>query len=296
MGIKSLVDVWSLSKELAEIKRMLPEIKPIFEYFDKSENPRESLEKILDAVKRNPVTDDLLKISQTYNMIVRAEENAKKNGWNYACLECIKEMDVKVKLIGEENIPKGPALYVSNHPYGLLDSVILIWGLGSLLNKKGEKLKIIAMNQLKFIKGIEEILTFIHSTTSSSNINSLRNSLKYLENGGNLAVYPSGTISGPGLKEYPWKNEIARFIPYSSYVVPMWFSGPNHEGIYNLFARHKKTEKLRRIFSIRDAWNKKGKTIILNIGEPISSEELMKIKDNEEKVLYLRRYAEYLKF
>ncbi len=296
MGIKSLTDIWSLSKELAEIRRMLPEIKPIFEYFDKSENPKISLEKILEAVKANPVTDDLLKISKTYYMILRAEENAEKKGWNYACLQSIKEMGVRVELIGKENIPfKGPALYVSNHPYGLLDSTVLIGSLGSLLKEKGEKLKVIAMNQLRFIKGLEEILTFVHSTTSSSNLSSLRDSLRYLENGGNLAIYPSGSMSGPGLKEYPWKNKMARFILYSSYVVPMWFSGPNHEGLYNLLARHEKTEKFRRVVSLRGAWNKRGKTIILNIGKPIYSDELMKIKDSKDRIQYLRECAETLK-
>lgn len=296
MGIKSLAEIRHLFKELAEFKKKAPEIKSLFEYFDKSENPKESLEKILEAVKRNPVTDDLLKISQTYNMVLRAEKNACEKGWNYACLESVKEMGVKIEIMGEENIPlKGPTLYVSNHPYGLLDSAVLIGGLGSLLEKKGEKMKVIGMNQLKFIKGIEEVIHFVHSTTSGSNLSSLRDSLKYMNEGGNLAIYPSGIMSGPKLKEYPWKNEIAPFISHSSYVVPIWTSGPNHEGLYNLFARFKKTEKLRRVLSFREAWNKQGKKIILNIGKPIPSECLMNIKEGKERIDYLRRCAENLK-
>jgi len=296
MGIKSLTDIWNLFWELAEIRKMIPEIKPIFEYFDKSEDPRISLEKILEAVKRNPVTDDLLKISKTYEMILRAEKNAVKKGWNYACLESIKEMGVKVELIGEKNIPlKGPTLYVSNHPYGLLDGAILIGSLGSLLKERGEKMKVIGMNQLKFIKGIEEILHFVHATTSSSNLSSLRDAIRYIEEGGNLAIYPSGSMSKPRLKEYPWNNGIFPFISHSSYVVPMWFSGPDHEKIYNFLARHEKTENLRRIFSFRESWNKKGKTITLNIGNSIPSEELVKIKDSKERIQYLRECAETLK-
>ncbi|MFH1503216.1 MAG: 1-acyl-sn-glycerol-3-phosphate acyltransferase [Candidatus Diapherotrites archaeon] len=296
MGIKSPADIWNLFKELSNLKKMIPEIKPVFEHFDKSENPKESLEKVLQATKRNPVIDDLLKVSQTYNMIKRAEKNAEERGWNYACLESIKEMGVKVDLIGEKNVPdKGPTLYVSNHPYGLLDSAVLIGSLGSILKEKGKKIKVIAMNQLKFIKGIEEILHFVHATTSSSNLSSLRDSLRYIEVGGNLAIYPSGTMSGPKLKEYPWENGIAPFISHSSYIVPMWFSGPDHEKIYNFLGRHKKTEKLRRIFSFREAWNKQGKTIVLNIGKPISSEELLKIKDGKERIHYLRECAEDLK-
>jgi putative hemolysin len=297
MGIRSLGDIFDLFRELKDIRKMISEIKPVFEDFDKSHNPKDSLEKVLKAAKNNPVIDDLLKVSKTYDMILRAEKNAEEKGWNYACLESIKEMGVNVELIGKENIPnKGPALYVSNHPYGLLDSAILFGSLGSLLKEKGEKIKVIAMNQLKFIKGIEEILLFVHSTSSGSNLSSLRDSLRYIDEGGNLAIYPSERgMSGPRLREYPWRNGISPFISHSSYVVPMWFSGPDHEKVYNLLAKNKKTEKLRRAFSFREAWIKKGKTITLNIGEPIPSEKLMNIKDSKERVQYLRKKAEDLK-
>ena len=156
-------------------------------------------------------------------------------------------------------------------------------------------MKLIGMNQLRFIRGIEEIIHFVHSTTSSSNLSSLRDSLKYLNKGGNLAIYPSGTMSGSGLKEYPWKNGINNFILHSSYVVPMWFSGPNHEGIYNILARYESTKNLRRVFSLRETWIKRGKTITLNIGEPITSEKLINIKDTKDRMRYLRNAAEVLK-
>jgi 1-acyl-sn-glycerol-3-phosphate acyltransferase len=297
MIINSFKDLYDLSGEISYFKRELPKIKVLFEDFDSSENPKESLEKIISAAKLNPLTDDFLKISKTYDMILRAEENAEKEGWSYACLEAVKEMGVNVKVKSKENIPcDHSALYVTNHPYGLLDSAALLGNLGSILNKNGKQIKFVAMNQLKFIKGIEEILHFVHCTTPSSNLRSLRESIDYLRGGGNLAVCPSGTMSGPGLREYPWKNEITPFISNSSYVVPIWTSGPNHEGLYNLFARFKKTEKLRRVLSFREAWNKSGKTVCINIGEPIPSEWLMdKIKDKKERIEYLRRCAENLK-
>ena len=45
--------------------------------------------------RANPLTDDFLKISKTYDMILRAEENAAKKGWSYACLGAVKEMGVE---------------------------------------------------------------------------------------------------------------------------------------------------------------------------------------------------------
>jgi putative hemolysin len=297
MIINSFKDLYNLSGEIAYFKREFPKIKVLFEDFDSSENPRESLEKIISAAKMNPLTDDFLKISKTYEMILRAEKNAEKEGWSYACLEAVKEMGVNVKIISKENIPLNQSvLYIANHPYGLLDSSALLGNLGFILKKNDKKIKFVAMNQLRFIKGIEEILHFVNTTTSSSNLRSLRESINYLNNGGNLAICPSGTMSGPGLREYPWENEITPFISHSSYVVPMWISGPNHEGLYNLFARFEKTKKLRRVLSFREAWNKPGKTVYLKIGKPIPSEWLMsEIKGGKERIQYLRRCAENLK-
>jgi len=296
MIINSFKDLYDLYKEISYFKKEFPKIKVLFQEFDGSENPKESLEKIIEASKSNPLTDDFLKISKTYDMISRAEKNACKKGWPYACLEAVKEMGVDINILFKENIPLDAAtLYVSNHPYGLLDSAALIGSLGSVLNENNKKIKFVAMNQLRFIEGIEEILHFVHSTTSSSNLKTLRDSINYLNNGGNLAICPAGTMSGAGIKEYPWKNEISPFISHSEYVVPVWTSGPNHEGLYNLFARFNKTEKLRRVLSLREAWNKEGKNIYINIGEPISSKELMKIKDSKERMQYLRKKAEALK-
>lgn len=296
MIINSFKDLYNLYGEISYFKRELPKIKVLFERFDNSENPKESLEKIIDSAKLNPLTDDFLKISKTYNMILRAEERAKEGGWVNACLEAVKEMKVDVDVRSKENLPFDyPTLYVTNHPYGLLDSAALLGNLGSVLKEKGKSVKFIAMNQLKFINGIEEILHFVHCTTSSSNLRTLRDSISYLNNGGNLAICPAGTMSGSGLREYNWNNEISPFIAHSEYVVPIWTSGPNHEGLYNFLARFKKTEKLRRVLSLREAWNKEGKNLCINIGEPISSKELMKIKNSKERIQYLRKKAEALK-
>ena len=285
-----------LIKELRALKKYKPQITSAFECFDHGGDPKKSLEEIINIAKNNPVLDKLLKFTETYNMILRAEKTAEKRGWNYACNEAVKEMGVNYEIRGKENIPKnGKALYISNHPYGLLDSAILLGGLGSLISKKERRLKVIAMNQARFIKGIEEVIYFVHSTVKKRNFSSIKESLKYLDDGGNLAIYPSGRMSKAGLREYPWKNSLRTFISHSEYVVPMWFSGPDHAKIYNFLAFFKITEKLRRAFSLREVWDKAGKTVVLNIGEPIRSEELKVIENPEERVQHLRDITKDLK-
>jgi 1-acyl-sn-glycerol-3-phosphate acyltransferase len=288
MRIKSLKDVWNLPKGLKEVKRT-------FQNFDQDEDPEKVLEEILACAKRNPVLDDLLKVSKTYDMISRAEKTAEKRGWNYACNEAVKEMCVNYEVRGAENIPKDSrVLYVSNHLYGLLDGAILVAGLGSLLSEKGRKLRVIGMNQLRAIKGIEKIVYFVHSTAKKINFGSLKKPLRYIQDGGDLAIFPSGRMSKAGLEEYPWKN-LRIFLSYSSKVVPMWISGPSHGILYNVLATFKKTEQSRRIFSFNETWNKKGKKIVLNIGKALSSTELRGKKDNGKIVQSIREAAEALK-
>ena len=293
MAIKSLENIGNLCGELWKLKKYAPEIKSAFEYFDRDEDPQKARKKIIDTAKRNPTLDDLLKITKTDDMISRAEKRAEKSGWNYTCLEALKEMGVNYEIRGAENIPANGALWISNHPYGLLDSAILLGGLGSLISKEKRKLKIIVMNQLRFIKGLKDVVYFVHSTVKKSNF-SARESLRHLDKGGDLAIYPSGRMSKAGLEEYPWKKSLGTFVSHSEYVVPMWFSGPNHGILYNILATFKKTEKLRRVFSLRETWDKDGETVILNIGKPISSEKLKGI-ENIQIVQSLREFAEDLK-
>ncbi|HUW43451.1 MAG TPA: 1-acyl-sn-glycerol-3-phosphate acyltransferase [Bacillota bacterium] len=294
--IQSLENTLGLFGELWRLQNLIPEIKLVLQYFNKDKNPRPVLEKIFNTSKKNPILDNLLKVSKTYEMISRVEKRTEAKGWHYACQEAVKEMGVSYKIKGIENIPaKEGALYVCNHPYGIVDGAILFGGLSSLLEEKGRKLKVIVRNHLKFIKGIEKEVYFVTSKKKKINLSSIRGALRHLDNGGDLALYPSGKESKKNLKEYPWNNGLETFISHSNYVVPMWFSGPDHAKIYDLLSRFKKTEKLRSIFSLREAWNKEGKTVVLNIGKPIKSSELKERKDIPEKGEYLRKIAETLK-
>lgn len=295
MGI-SPKKYYLLLRELTDLKKNMPKIKSIFKEFDDSDDPPVILEKILAEAKKIPYTDEFLNISRTYGMISRAEKKALEEGWDHACIDAVKEMNVKVRLVGDENIPgEGSSLFVSNHPYGIIDSAVIIGNLNSKLSERGQELKLIGMHQLKLIRGIDRIVYFVRNENGYSNLHSLREGIRYLNGGGNLFVFPSGRLSGAKVKEYPWKDGLTAYISHCRNVVPMWFSGPDHEFIYNIMSGNRKTENLRRILSFRGAWNKAGQEITLRIGAPLPSSRLMEIKDGKERIDYLRRCAETLK-
>ena len=288
-----------LKKQIREFK----EIKFFVENLDYQNNPREALEKIVSYAREKPYLDKLLYVTKTYDVILKAEERAKSVDWYFACKEALKDFGANFEVIGTENIPNnGPALYPSNHIYGFSDATALIGILGSLLKDKNRILKIIAEYKVNMLNGIKKVAFLIDNenefriTSKKSNMASSREILTYMKNGGDLTFFASGTISGPGLREYEWKNGLERLAKHCEYVVPTWFSGPDHELIYNILASNKKTNSLRNVLSLRETWNKKGKTIFFKIGKPISKKELNEVGfDNGKVTQYIREKCEELK-
>lgn len=303
MGLKSLRDAKDLVLEIANLKKKAPELKDFAENLDYHNDPTGSLEKVLEFARENPVLDDLLKVTKTFDVVKRAEKSVDELGWAQACQNALKEFGVNYEVRGAENIrSNGPALYITNHPYGLLDGAIIIGVLGDILGKMNRNMKIIGTHKLKIIKGIEKVICFVDTPPdefkvvhTESNIGSLRNALRHLKNGGDLVLYPAGSMSGPKLRDAPWNNSLGRFASRADYVIPMWFSGPNHEKIYNTLARYKKTDSWKNLLSFREAWNKEGETVVLKIGKPIDTDYLKEMGNNGQVTEYLRREAEKLK-
>jgi putative hemolysin len=262
--------------------------------------------------KQNPQSDKLVRGTQTLDLICRTEERALEKGWVYAFQEALRELNINYSVIGKENIPeKGPALLCSNHPWGIPDPLVLFASIGDDLNKKNEKLKFVGTHVLRMIRNIEDIVIFVDLPVTGSeekafrqseikpNISSVREVMKYFQSGGYLTIFPSGQPSGPGLKDYPWMSSLGKLSTlvterYAGCIVPMWFSGPDHDYLYSHLA--KEAPELRQIAGLRNAWNLSGKTITLNIGKPIYKNDFEKISsDNGKRTAYLRQKAEGLK-
>lgn len=281
----------------------ISDAKIFLENLDYHSNPREALEEIVQYVQERPLVDGILKGTKTYNLLLKSEERINRHGIVYAAQLFLKDLEANCQITGQENIPNnGSAIYVANHPYGVIDSLILVGGLGGILEEKGRELKIIGTHLLKMVKGIDKTVLFVDSSGNSFRNtplkqyhNSIRNALDALHNGGSLATFPSGQISRENLREYPWNNSLGRLARHADSVVPMWFSGPDHCRFYNFIA--KKNHDIRNVLSFVEAWNKKGKTITLSIGKPISREEISKLgKEKEEITKHIRQKAEELKY
>jgi len=261
------------------------------------DNPKGSLKKIEKYAREHPVIDYLLKGTQTLEWIKKREEQAAENSWGYSLKKGLEELRVNYSITNLENIPnEGGTIYVANHPYGIIDAMLMLGGLGEAVKKQGKDFKVVGGGFFKMIQGLEKELFLVHNSDSkyTNPFSGLKEIFHYLQQGGNLGIFPSGKTSGPKLKECKWNSGLARLAQYSNYVVPMWFSGPDHGTTYNFLSRFFPSLKIALAFT--EAWDKKGKHIELNIGKPISREEIRGWGlENTKLTQEIRKRAELLK-
>jgi len=155
-----------------------------------------------------------------------------------------------------ENIPaEGPIIVVANHPYGILDGLML----GHILSlRRGGDFKILANHVFRKAPDLERsILPISFDDTKAAlkeNIKTRSRALEYLADGGAVAVFPGGTVStAPGLRkpalDPQWRNFTAKMIAKSdATVIPIFFEGRNSMLGYEFEDRYKERRDGSRDF------------------------------------------------
>ena len=132
-----------------------------------------------------------------------------------------------------------PFVLVANHPYGILDGLVM----GSVLAQSGANFKIIANDIFNKAQEIsDKILPISFKNTReaiSLNLRTRKNALTHLSNGGAIGIFPGGTVSTSSkLFSQPadpaWRSFTAKMIFKSNaLVVPIFFDG-NTSRIFQL--------------------------------------------------------------
>ena len=189
---------------------------------------------------------------------------------------CVRLLELKprydVAALGR--IPKtGPVVVVANHPYGVLDGILISW----LIEKvRSDFLVIVHSALLRAPEGRDNLLPVDFSETPEARATNLATraaARERLEKGGVVIVFPAGMISTApdrlGLRparEYPWQPFIAQLIQRSrATVVPVWFGGQNSR-LFQIASHINGALRLALIF--HEVRIRIGAMIDIRIGDP----------------------------
>src|SRR5271166_3548449 len=201
-------------------------------------------------------------------------------------------------------IPKtGPVVVVANHPYGVLDGIVISW----LVSKVRSDFLVLTNAILMRAPEIHGfILPIDFSETEEAqrtNLASRAAARAQLERGGVVVVFPAGAVSTApdklGLKpavDGRWQPFVSQLIQRSKAdIVPIWFGGQNSR-LFQIASHLSLTLRLSLIF--HEVKTRIGTSLPVVIGAPISFASLAALKDRQaladdlrERVYALARLA-----
>jgi 1-acyl-sn-glycerol-3-phosphate acyltransferase len=181
----------------------------------------------------------------------------------------------------------------SNHPYGHIDGLIEMSAVGSVRSDY----KMMANWVLKQVDTIDNMFIGVNPFPKDSKISGVKSSvsgiiqaLEHLKEGHPMGVFPAGGISLPNMcgnvVDREWQTSPLKMIKKAQVpIVPVYISGKN-SWFYQLLGHI--GWQVRSAYLLHELDNKKGKTITVRFGEPISVEEQNKYKN-------IKDFGEFLK-
>ena len=177
-----------------------------------------------------------------------------------------------------DHIPReGPLVVVANHPYGILDGLMM----GHILSVVRGDFRILANRVFRKAEELNEVILPVSFDETKAgvalNLETRRTALKYLSEGGAIGVFPGGTVStankpfGRAL-DPSWRSFTAKMIAKSdAQVVPMYFDGANSR-LFQL-ASHLHTT-LRMALLIKEFKSRVDAPVRLAVGQPLTRDAL----------------------
>ena len=255
-------------------------IKPIYiEKLFKSKNP--GLARIIPGfvyswLKRIICQDQINDFISKYG---------KRKGLDFA--DAILEyLDITFEVTGSQNLPtpRGRYIFVSNHPLGGPDGIMLI----SFLGQQYPNLKFPVNDLLMNLKNLNNIFLPVNKHGGMG-----REAARAIEDAyaskDQIIMFPAGMVSRKSkgvVKDLEWqKSFISKAIKHQRDIVPILVEGRNSDFFYNLANFRKKIGlkiNLEMLFLPRETFRKRGQAFSMKIGKPIKWETLDKSKTTQE--------------
>ncbi len=211
----------------------------------------------------------------------------------------VERYGLKLDVVGGNlgNIPtEGPLIVIANHPYGILDGLML----GHILSVVRGDFRILAHKVFRKAEELDRIILPVNFDETreaiQQNIETRKESLRYLGAGGAIGIFPGGTVAtaekpfgkpmDPG-----WRTFTARMIAKSNAtVVPIYFDGHTSR-LFQLASHLHYT--LRMGLLIKEFRKRVDTPVRVAIGEPIDRAEIDSRAGDARALMDFLRKATY---
>lgn len=195
------------------------------------------------------------------------------------------------------NIPTaGPLVLIANHPYGILDGLMM----GHLLDSIRGDFRILSNAVFRRAEALNKVLLPISFDETKAaiklNLETRATALQYLGQGGAIGIFPGGTVS-TSLKPFSrpmdpsWRNFTAKMIAKSNAtVVPIYFEGHNSR-LFQIASRIH--SNLRLALLLKEFKSRTDTPVRVVIGQPIPADTIQSLKSDPTAMMETLRQATY---
>jgi putative hemolysin len=185
------------------------------------------------------------------------------------------ELDVRYDADALAAVPKtGPVVFVANHPYGVLDGIVMAWLVSKVRSDFVVLTHIVLTRAPEAARFILPVDFSGSEEAERTNLTSRAAARAQLERGGAVVVFPAGAISTTpdkfGLKpavDGRWQPFVSQLIQRSeATVVPIWFGGQNSR-LFQIASHLSLTLRLSLIF--HEVKTRIGTSLPVVIGAPV---------------------------
>ena len=223
------------------------------------------------------------------------DRNSSVTGPDFA-KAVLKDIGVEYEVLNNDvlkQLPDGPFITISNHPYGHIDGVMLVYLFGHIR----PDFKVMVNKFLGRIENLRDNFICVTPTgtertgPTKESIQGIKEAVAHIRSGGVLGLFPSGAVSDLSVKDRcirdrEWQEPVIRLIKKMNVpVVPVHFLDRNSNFYYSLGLLDWRVRLLRLPAEV---FNKRGKLTRIALGEIISPEELQKYEDIDELRDFLR--------
>ena len=184
----------------------------------------------------------------------------------------------------------GPLVIVANHPFGIIDPVMLSrWAA-----QFRPDLKIMTNSMLSVMSELKDHIIpvdpFGGEGAAKKNLGPMKEAIRLLRGGGALIIFPAGEVAaykpGRGVEEPEWTHHLGSLVRRTkATVLPVYFPGSNGALFHAAGLVH---PRLRTGLLLREFCKREGTVVHMRVGHAIPYSRLKKFEEDEALTRYLR--------